>query len=68
MIRHLPPPIKRLLTLRNPDAYPGPSVVRLNWLFQKMYADATLKGAETGWLVLTVCLTNRDMVSYVNDD
>ncbi|KAH9077423.1 hypothetical protein EDB83DRAFT_2349938 [Lactarius deliciosus] len=55
MVRHLPPPIKQLLALRNPDAYLGPSVPRLNRLFQKTYADATRKGAETGWLVLTTC-------------
>ncbi|KAI9466775.1 hypothetical protein BJY52DRAFT_1103197, partial [Lactarius psammicola] len=55
MVRHLPPSVKQLLTLRNPDAYLGPSVTRLNSLFQKTYADATLKGAETGWLVLTTC-------------
>ena len=58
MIRHLPPSIKQLLSLKNPDAYLGPSVTRLNRLFQKTYADATLKGAETGWLVLTVSITN----------
>ncbi len=58
MVRHLPPPVKQLLTLRNPDAYLGPSVTRLNRLFQKTYADATLKGAETGWLVLTVRTTD----------
>ncbi|KAH9050043.1 hypothetical protein EDB84DRAFT_722798 [Lactarius hengduanensis] len=55
MVRHLPPPIKQLLALRNPDAYLGPSVPRLNRLFQKTYADATRTGAETGWLVLTTC-------------
>ncbi|KAH9045652.1 hypothetical protein EDB85DRAFT_1907740 [Lactarius pseudohatsudake] len=55
MVRHLPPPIKQLLALRNPDAFLGPSVPRLNRLFQKTYADATRTGAETGWLVLTTC-------------
>jgi len=55
MIRRLPPPIKQLLSLQNPDAYVGPSATQLNRLFQKTYSDATLKGAETGWLVLTTC-------------
>lgn len=54
MVRHLPPRIKQLLTTQNPNAYLGPSVARLNHLFQKTWTDATLKGAETGWLVLTV--------------
>jgi hypothetical protein len=58
MIRRLPPPVKQLLSLQNPDAYLGPPVTRLNLLFQKTHADATLKGAETGWLVLTVRITN----------
>lgn len=55
MVRHLPPRIKQLLTTQNPNAYLGPSVARLNHLFQKTWTDATLKGAETGWLVLTTC-------------
>lgn len=55
MVRHLPPRIKQLLTLQNSDAYRGPAATRLNHLFRKTYADATLKGAETGWLVLTTC-------------
>jgi len=55
MVRQLPSRIKQLLTLQNPGAYLGPSVTQLNHLFQKTYRDATLKGAETGWLVLTTC-------------
>jgi hypothetical protein len=54
MVRHLPQHIKQLLTSRNPHAYLGLSVDRLNHLFQKTWTDANLKGAETGWLVLTV--------------
>ncbi|KAI0269223.1 hypothetical protein BC834DRAFT_820386 [Gloeopeniophorella convolvens] len=55
MVKHLPPAVKQLLTLRNPDAYVGPSLSRLNHLFKTTYADARLKGATTGWLVLTTC-------------
>ncbi|KAI0003013.1 hypothetical protein BJV74DRAFT_814863 [Russula compacta] len=55
MVGYLPPTIKQLLTLRNPGAFAGPSMSRLNGLFKKTYADARLKGAGTGWLVLTTC-------------
>ena len=58
MVRHLPPRIKQALTLQRLNAYLGPSVTRLNHLFQKTYTDATLKGAETGWLILTVRIAN----------
>ena len=54
MVRHLPPRIKQVLTSQHLDAYLSPPVTRLNHLFQKTYTDATLKGAETGWLILTV--------------
>ncbi|KAH9978031.1 hypothetical protein BGW80DRAFT_789434 [Lactifluus volemus] len=55
MVRHLPSTIKQLLALRNLDAYAGPSFHRLSCLLEKTYADACLKRAETGWLVLTTC-------------
>ncbi|KAF8505533.1 hypothetical protein F5888DRAFT_1649837, partial [Russula emetica] len=55
MVRHIPPTIKKLLTLRSPDAFVGPPMFRLNCLFKKTYADACLKGAGTAWLVLTTC-------------
>ncbi|KAN0127518.1 hypothetical protein V8E53_001860 [Lactarius tabidus] len=55
MVRHIPQRIRQLLTLHNLDAFPGPSVARLNHLFEKTWTDASLKGAETGWLVLTTC-------------
>jgi hypothetical protein len=54
MVRHLPPTIRQLLTLRNLDAFVGPSASRLDYLFDKTQNDARLKGAGTGWLVLTV--------------
>ena len=55
MVKHLPPSIKQLLTLRRLDAFIGPSASRLDYLFDKTQNDALLKGAGTGWLVLTVC-------------
>jgi hypothetical protein len=54
MFRHIPPTIKQLLTLRNPDAFVGPSTSLLDHLFDKTYTNARMKGAGTGWLVLTV--------------
>ena len=54
MVRHIPPTIKQLLTLRNPDAFVGPSISWLDHLFDKTYTNARVKGAGTGWLVLTV--------------
>jgi len=53
MVRHIPPTIKQLLTLRNPDAFVGPSTW-LDHLFDSTYTNARMKGAATGWLVLTV--------------
>ena len=66
MVRHLPPRIKQLLTTQNPDAYLGPSVTQLNRLFQKTWNDATLKGTETGWLVLAVRIAISDLYASVD--
>ncbi|KAI9510413.1 hypothetical protein F5148DRAFT_1335873 [Russula earlei] len=55
MVRHIPPTIKHLLTLRNPDAFAGPPISRLNGFFNKASADASLRGAPKAWLVLTTC-------------
>lgn len=54
MVAHLPSPIKRLLTLRNPNALPGPPLSKLHAVLTSTFRDARLKKAETGWLVLTV--------------
>jgi hypothetical protein len=54
MVRHIPPTIKQLLTLRNPDAFVGPSTSWLDHLLDSTYTNARMKGAATGWLVLTV--------------
>jgi hypothetical protein len=67
MVRHIPQRIRQLLTLHNPDAFPGPSVARLNHLFEKTWTDASLKGAETGWLVLTVRMVTVISMSAQTD-
>jgi len=54
MVKHIPPTIKQLLTLRNLSAFVGPSSSWLDHLFDKTYTNARMKGAGTGWLVLTV--------------
>ncbi|KAF8076204.1 hypothetical protein FPV67DRAFT_402790 [Lyophyllum atratum] len=55
MVKSLPPSIKQLLTLRNPNVLPGPRLSKLQNLFARTSRDAKLKNAETGWLVLTTC-------------
>ncbi|KAF9452041.1 hypothetical protein P691DRAFT_805852 [Macrolepiota fuliginosa MF-IS2] len=55
MVKHLPPAVKHLLALRNPQSYPSPPLSRLNEVFTKTFRDAQHKKAETGWLVLTTC-------------
>jgi hypothetical protein len=64
MVRHLPSTIKQLLALRNLDAYAGPSFHRLSCLLEKTYADACLKRAGTGWLVLAVCTTKHTSAPF----
>jgi len=51
----LTPAIKHLLTLRNPNVLPSPSLSQLNRVFTKTFRDAQAKKAETGWLVATTC-------------
>ncbi|KAG6832966.1 hypothetical protein H0H92_004850 [Tricholoma furcatifolium] len=55
MVKHLPPSVKHLLTLRNPHVLPSPPVAKLQSLFSRTSQEAKLKNAETGWLVLTTC-------------
>ncbi|KII95343.1 hypothetical protein PLICRDRAFT_34189 [Plicaturopsis crispa FD-325 SS-3] len=52
---HLPPAVKQLLTLRNPNSLPSPPLSQLHGVFTRTLNDAKLKKAETGWLVLTTC-------------
>ncbi|KIK65451.1 hypothetical protein GYMLUDRAFT_38917 [Collybiopsis luxurians FD-317 M1] len=55
MVKHLPAPIKQLLTLRNPHPLPSPPLARVHQILSKTHADAKSKKAETGWLVLAAC-------------
>ncbi|KAA1466130.1 hypothetical protein DENSPDRAFT_830877 [Dentipellis sp. KUC8613] len=55
MVKHLPPAVKQLLTLRNPSPLPGPPVSKLYGVLGSTFADAKRRKAETGWLVLSTC-------------
>ncbi|KAJ7904366.1 hypothetical protein B0H14DRAFT_3103201 [Mycena olivaceomarginata] len=55
MVKHLPPAIKHLLTLRNPATLPAPPVSKLHAVLTSSYRSAKERNAETAWLVLTAC-------------
>ncbi|RPD61933.1 hypothetical protein L226DRAFT_571324 [Lentinus tigrinus ALCF2SS1-7] len=55
MVRHLPPAVKQLLTLRNPQPRPAPQLSRLNAVLTSTLLDAKAKKAERGWLTLATC-------------
>ncbi|KAI0723387.1 hypothetical protein C8Q76DRAFT_722693 [Earliella scabrosa] len=55
MVKHLPPAVKQLLTLRTPNPRPAPSLSRLNAVLTSTSQDAKSKKAERGWLTLTTC-------------
>jgi hypothetical protein len=59
MVKHLPPSIKQLLTLRNPNVLPSPPLSQLHALFADTRRDACARtpNVEKGWLVLTVSST-----------
>jgi len=62
MVKHLPPAVKHLLTLRNPEAWPSPSLEKLHNVFNRTLNEAKQRNAENGWLVLSTCTlltTNR---------
>ncbi|KAF9246947.1 hypothetical protein BU15DRAFT_57891 [Melanogaster broomeanus] len=62
MVKHLPPVVKQLLTLRNPNAWPSPPLERLHRVFTSTLNEAKQRNAENGWLVLSTCTlltTNR---------
>ena len=54
VVKHLPPAVKQLLTLRNPNLPPAPPVSKLSAVLRSTFDDARTKKAETGWLTLTV--------------
>ncbi|KAJ7781424.1 hypothetical protein B0H16DRAFT_1404841 [Mycena metata] len=55
MVKHLPPTIKHLLTLRNPATLPAPPISKLHAVLTNTYRGARERNAETAWLVLTAC-------------
>ncbi|KIL68129.1 hypothetical protein M378DRAFT_185176 [Amanita muscaria Koide BX008] len=55
MVAHLPPSVKHLLTLRNPNSLPSPPLAKLHGVLSRTLVDAKAKRAETGWLVLATC-------------
>ena len=55
MVKHLPPAIKHLLSLRNPNSHSSPSLHKLHGILNSTLTDAKRRKAENGWLVLTVC-------------
>ncbi|KAJ6539172.1 hypothetical protein B0H19DRAFT_1177516 [Mycena capillaripes] len=55
MVKHLPPAIKHLLTLRNPATLPAPPLPKLHAALTSSYRSAKDRNAETAWLVLTAC-------------
>lgn len=55
MVRHLPPAVKQLLALRNPEPWPSPSLERLHGAFTRALNEAKQRNAENAWLVLSTC-------------
>lgn len=52
VVKHLPPAVKQLMALRNPQLPPAPSVTRLSAVLQSTFKDAQHRRAENGWLTL----------------
>jgi hypothetical protein len=63
----LPLPVKHLLTLRNPQTNPSPSIERLHGVFAPTLQEATRHKAQDGWLVLAVRLNQFMYLSQVTD-
>lgn len=55
VVKHLPPAVKQLMALRNPQLPPAPSVTRLSAVLQSTFKDAQHRRAENGWLTLATC-------------
>ncbi|KAI0770792.1 hypothetical protein BC629DRAFT_1583376 [Irpex lacteus] len=55
VVKHLPPVVKQLLTLRNPGLPPAPPVSKLSAVLTSTFKDAQERRAEKGWLTLTTC-------------
>ncbi|KAH0839656.1 hypothetical protein J3R83DRAFT_574 [Lanmaoa asiatica] len=63
MVKHLPPVVKQLLTLRNPEAWPSPPVERLHRVFTSTLNEARQRKAENGWLVLSASNTTCTLLT-----
>ncbi|KAI0786369.1 hypothetical protein C8Q75DRAFT_771496 [Abortiporus biennis] len=55
VVKHLPPTVKQLLALRNPNLPQAPSYAKLNAVLKSTYDDAKRRKAENGWLTLSTC-------------
>ncbi|KAJ7283818.1 hypothetical protein C8J57DRAFT_1293686 [Mycena rebaudengoi] len=55
MVKHLPPAIKHLMTLRNPGTLAPPPTPKLHAILTNSYRSAQDRKAQTAWLVLTAC-------------
>lgn len=62
MVKHLPPAVKQLLTLRNPEAWPSPPVERLHRVFTSTLNEARQRNAENGWLVLSASTRSLSLI------
>ena len=59
MVKHLPPVVKQLLTLRKPQPRPAPPFSALDAVLRSTLQDAKAKKAENGWLTLVVSLSKH---------
>ncbi|KAI0092787.1 hypothetical protein BDY19DRAFT_883335 [Irpex rosettiformis] len=55
VVKHLPPAVKQLLTLRSPGLPSAPPVSKLSAVLTSTFNDAQRKNVEKGWLTLTTC-------------
>ncbi|THH33736.1 hypothetical protein EUX98_g415 [Antrodiella citrinella] len=55
VVKHLPPTVKQLLTLRNPGLPKTPPFTKLYPVLRSTFEDAQIRKATTGWLTLTTC-------------
>lgn len=67
MVKHLPPVVKQLLTLRTPEAWPSPPVERLHRVFTSTLDEARQRNAENGWLVLSASTRPIPLIEYTTE-
>ena len=66
VVKHLPPTVKYLLTLRKPGLPLAPSFTKLHPVLKSTFEDAQRKKATTGWLTLAVCRLLLIPLSLIN--